>query len=86
MLDKDRNRPAKRYQVTGHLFSFLRAWYVLYTYILLKSCSRRQNLLKVARTAESCSKRQTLLKSCRAQSRQAYAPAHIQDFLRGPST
>ena len=33
--------------------------------------SERQNLLKVARTAESCSKRQKLLKSCRAQSEKA---------------
>ena len=49
-----------------------RSWFVLQTYILLKSCSERQNLLEVARTAKNCSKRQKLLKSCLAQSGQAY--------------
>ena len=48
-----------------------RSWFVLQTYILLKSCSERQNLLEVARTAKNCSKRQKLLKSCLAQSGQA---------------
>ena len=43
------------------------AWYVLYTYILLKSYSDRQNLLEVAKTAISCSKSQKLLESRRAQ-------------------
>ena len=36
-------------------------------YILLKSCSERQHLLDVARTAKRSSKRQNLLKSDRAQ-------------------
>ena len=40
---------------------------------LLKSYSKNQKLLEVAKFGKSCSKRrQTLLKSCRAQSVRAY--------------
>ena len=39
---------------------------------LLKSCSKNQKLLEVAKFGKSCSKRQTLLKSCRAQSVRAF--------------
>ena len=39
---------------------------------LLKSCSKNQKLLEVAKFGRSCSKRQKLLKSCRAQSVRAY--------------
>ena len=50
---------------------------MLQTYILLKSCSERQKLLEVARTAKSCSKRQKLLKSCRVQSGRGYPRVQI---------
>ena len=55
------------FQKFDHKLIFL----ILIRYIntkLLKSCSKTQKLLEVAKFGKSCSKRQKLLKSCRAQS------------------
>ena len=48
---------------------------------LLKSYSKNQKLLEVAKFGKSCSKRQKLLKSCRAQSVRAYPPTYLPTYL-----
>ena len=46
---------------------------------LLKSCSKNQKLLEVAKFGKSCAKRQKLLKSCRAQSVRARGGAYLKN-------
>ena len=52
---------------------------------LLKSCSKNQKLLEVAKFGKSCSKRQKLLKNCRVQSVRAYQGPHSQILMTGRS-
>ena len=52
---------------------------------LLKSCSKNQKLLEVAKFGKSCSKRQKLLKSCRAQSVRAYPPTPPLNLNQRPT-
>ena len=67
---------------------FYTIFVILIRYIntkLLKSCSKNQKLLEVAKFGKSCSKRQKFLKNCRAQSVRAYQGPHSQILMTGRS-